>query len=257
MSVRRIEEQNEWVCDDCGGSYQVISTHWTRGDCAPRSIDARTAQTIVGMVLGDGHIESSGTKARFVSEMTNRRFVEWLYDELGWLTTQVVRSKTASEMYDKEHTRDFYESDNPKFRPVYRVATLSHPELNQLDAMYDDNGKAFPDDMLLTPQVARMWYVGDGTLMHGTTNSNSAIQIEAQDHVNAGCADAIVSAFEDVGFDVSVSGGSLALPTGQTEAFFDWIGSPPPGFEYKWARHDPDRYKRLKREAYEPIDDDL
>jgi hypothetical protein len=36
----------------------------------------------------------------------------------------------------------------------------------------------------------------------------------------------------------------------QSSSFLDWMGNPPPGFEYKWVLDSRERYDRLKAQAY-------
>lgn len=44
---------------------------------------------------------------------------------------------------------------------------------------------------------------------------------------------------------------ALRFSCDDTEAFIEWIGDAPPGFEYKWELDSKAEYQRLKKRAYE------
>lgn len=59
----------------------------------------------------------------------------------------------------------------------------------------------------------------------------------------------LVELFADAGFDVRYTTDKIVFKRSETPEFLDWMGDPPPGFEYKWVYDDRERYEALK-----PID---
>jgi hypothetical protein len=95
-----------------------------------------------------------------------------------------------------------------------------------------------------------MWWVSDGSFIWNSSGNSNVVFSS----VNEGSRPQnIIQSFANCGFDCSLQGDDrFALPVSQTEDFFDYIGHDPvPGFEYKWAWQDKERYKRLKEQTRE------
>lgn len=59
----------------------------------------------------------------------------------------------------------------------------------------------------------------------------------------------IKGALEEHGFTIGVVNWFFRLSTEDTEDFFELIGDPVPGFEYKWVYDDSELYQQLKAET--------
>ena len=75
------------------------------------------------------------------------------------------------------------------------------------------------------------------------------IEIKARNESDR--SDVLVSLFREVGFDPTFERNELRFDRDDTAVLVEWMGDPPMGFEYKWAVDSRERYRRLKRRAYE------
>jgi uncharacterized Zn-finger protein len=238
---------DETRCPYCGQWYELVASHWTKSSCQYPPFTARKQEILTGMMLGDGYMKNTG--GRFGCKMTNKTFIEWLAKQLGWLAHDVRLKQTATESAKDLRERGFSgDTDATDCRDKYRFWTVTHPALQQFCDWYDDDGNIhFPTDLSLTPLSLKLWYVSDGGLdcsqKHPRIYFGSANEQERPD--------AIMSMLKGCGFDVSQSGYNFRLPTAQTEDFLDYIGSPPPGFEYKWAIDSREQYDKLKEQMIE------
>jgi hypothetical protein len=102
----------EWVIDDrtrpcgqCNSEYRSLSQHWAKArDCDHRPLSDHQHETVRGLLLGDGFLGGR--------ESPNLRVESVRGAHIEWLSRGVSR-------YHKDGTR------------VYRLQTMSHPELGQ------------------------------------------------------------------------------------------------------------------------------
>jgi len=93
-----------------------------------------------------------------------------------------------------------------------------------------------------------MWYASDG----GINKCDMYVRFTSRNESHR--PENIIQGFADVGISTSNGNGTKEFYVSKhdTEKFFDFIGHDPvPGFAYKWAYKDRDRYERLKKEADE------
>lgn len=109
-------------------------------------------------------------------------------------------------------------------------------------------GKQFPNDIELTPTVAKFWYLGDGYLDFGNWG-RPRLGIKARNETER--SGFLVELFEHVGIFPSFQRHELRFSCDDTETFIEWMGEAPPGFEYKWELDSKAEYQRLKKRAYE------
>lgn len=250
LETKNGEEQ----CPDCGNWYSRIASHWSQSDCQWPDIDEYQMELLKGMMLGDGSLHQYQNDAgnpyiRF--QMTNKTFLQWLSNELGWLCDDVKMQKTATEM--SERVCEGLNNDVSKPEDCldyYRCRTRSHPLCNQFADWYATGEKVFPQDLKLTPTSLKMWYVSDGSI---SWRSDDSAQIVFTSRNEAERPGAIISMLEGCDFDVQHSDGGyrFRIPHRQIAWFFDYIGSPPPGFDYKWQYRDRDQYEMFKRKTRE------
>lgn len=231
------EKADTVACPSCGtlfvnsslGSHLDNKNHWP-------DLEKTTLETIIGLTLGDGYLGGSeGRRPALQLIMTNREFLEWLDTEFGWLSTGVSKHRTASEAakHAKKVGLEGTTGSERNFEAQYVLRARSHPKFQEIQRrLYTDTGKRIPTDLRLTPVIAKMWYVCDGGLLrHG--HRNPALQFSSRNDVDR--LDVLAEMFRSEGFEPGAHG-DHAIQFGNSEArqLLDWMGSPPPGFDYKW-----------------------
>lgn len=235
-----VEEQ----CPSCGNWYKRINSHWSQSSCDYPPISQRQYEIVVGLMMGDGTLgkRTENKMCRVQTKMTNKTFLQWLKQGLDWLSSNFCTKYTSIEKAKHDSESDFISDAKAENRfDQYCLQTRSHPIFDSFNQWWATGELVFPQ-VNLTPTVLRMWYVSDGTL---NFQSNSRIKITSVNEKDR--PENIIKSFGDIGFDVTQSRKEFCLLTQDTEQFFDYIGHDPvPGFEYKWAWQDEDRYHRLK-----------
>jgi hypothetical protein len=114
-------------------------------------------------------------------------------------------------------------------RGVYRLQTMSHPELGG----YLSWRSAPPaSGWRLTRQAARVWYACDGSLSAaGRDGGTSQISFAAMDERKR---HALVAALGRAGFTASSWRRRVGLSAAAVGEWLDWVGEPTPGSEHKW-----------------------
>jgi len=203
-------------CPTCGSEYQNLASHWSRSSCDYPDLDPWKIETIQGMLLGDGCITHGPKNAFFVTSMTNRLFLEYLNEELGWLT-------------DTIHQHDSQQTGS---KPQYRLQTMAIPHFNTMkDRWYSDSQKRIPKDTL-TKREVKLWYVCDGCMAWSEDVNRASPRFSIVTlHDDR---DVLIKTLRDNGISAVKRSESVAVPADGTDAFLQWLGDPLPGFEYKW-----------------------
>lgn len=207
------------VCEQCDRSYQSLSQHWSRNQrCSYPAVTDSITEAVRGCLLGDGSLDSpnEGAPALRISSM-RRDHLTWVHEQLDWLSRGVTRDS----------------------RGAYRLRTMSHPLLGH---HWTWNGTPPEDGWTLTRPMARIWYACDGSLEWPGHSDRPRIQWTISDD---GKRAAIQRVLEERGYEPMEWERRLALPIDATEQWLGWLGSPPPGSEYKWCT-DRERYTRLR-----------
>lgn len=236
-------------CPNCGETFERLGMHWYHGKCPYPEIGSESKDMLVGLLMGDGSIPTREANSVFHLPMINRRFLRWFDDQMEVLTTGVSLKKTATELASNNRETGF--SSNAKqedYHDIYTVWSRTHPLFNQLREWYESGQKRFPADLELTPTVTKFWYLCDGYLDVGQWG-RPRLEIKARNERSR--ADYLVNLFEDIGFAPTYRRHELRFSCDETERLVEWLGDPPPGFEYKWATESIDRYHELKKRAYE------
>lgn len=76
-----------------------------------------------------------------------------------------------------------------------------------------------------------MWYVCDGWLAQ-ENDHRPRVMIKATNEADR--EKYLQQLFTKCGFDPHFTRTELQFTADETEQFLEWIGSPPPGFDYKW-----------------------
>lgn len=239
------EGSEEEQCPNCGSWYKELSIHWARSDCDHPDLTDKQIELLKGMMFGDGTLSCRHTHPSMRIAMINKTFLEWLDEELGWLTSGVSLNKTAWEQGVNDSGVD--NDINPKnCHDYYRIGTKSHPSLSNFETWYDSGSIRFPEDAQLTPLSLKMWYVSDGGLCWQT---NSRVEFSSMNEADR--PEVLINIFKRAGFNVSYSGKMARLKTEDTERFFDFIGDAPPGFEYKWCYESKEEYQQEKKAMFQ------
>jgi hypothetical protein len=231
------EYTEEYECPDCGDAYKMLGSHW-RGDCSPPEMSERQREIATGVFLGDGTMMGPEYSRFFRVTMTNKEFLEWFDKQFGVLTTGVRKGQTPEYQASSQHKSKGGSYNAENYQQQWYVSSRSVEGFQQFDSWYSGDGgkKEFPKDLTLTGLMAKMWYVTDGWLDDNNgPDARPYAKISCVNEIQYGDGgENIVRMFEEQGFTAHTDKKDLLLYANETERFFDWIGSPPPGFGYKW-----------------------
>lgn len=213
----------ETDCSSCDGKFVKLGVHLSRSDCQHPTLSQKQREIITGVMMGDGSAVQRGKYPNIQVGMINKEYLHHLDEMFDFYGLGVV-----------DHTTP----DNESHSKSYMWKTRTSPEFIEYRDWYGNGGKEFPESIRLTPLVLRHWYVCDGTYRNGSTKDYVKISV-VNKRKNKGKIETYLS---DLGIEVSnwtetKNTCAFTLSKSMTEHFFDVIGSPPPGFEYKW----PDR----------------
>lgn len=164
--------------------------------------------------MGDGNIDwHNEGYPRFRVGMITKIFLEWVAKEL-----YNIINETGLTLQQKAH--DNYED-------YYMLRTISHPYFEELQAWYINGEKKLPLDTP-EPLELKMWYIADG----GRMGERPFIRADSQSENLKKLADSI----NKIGIDMTVvdQKRQINVLNKDRERFFEYIGAPVPGFEYKW-----------------------
>jgi hypothetical protein len=182
--------------------------------------------------------------------MINRRFLKWVDERLGVLTTGLSLKKTAEELAANNRRTGFSPNAQAEdYHDMYAVWSRTHPFFDRLrQKWYASGQKRFPDNLSLTPTLAKLWYASDGYLDIGRWG-RPRLEIKARNESDR--TEFLLDLFREHGFDPLYIRNEVRFTCDDTEALVDWMGDPLPGFEYKWELDSRERYRDLKRRAYD------
>ena len=221
--TRILLEEGSRDCPVCGERKEHLSRHWS--SCAFPDVTDGLRALLTGILLGGGTLQGNGEDTQhLLVQTTSRNLAEWLFAELDWLTHSLRR-----RTFDGER------------EPIYQVRTHAHTYLRQLrDRWYRDGEKCLQTGIDLSPRAGRVWWALAGGLEwtgEYDTQVRGTISAEADSR-----AAAITTLLERRGYDPTRLDRRVVLYGDDLRGWLDWIGSPVPGVEYKWA---------LGRDAYE------
>lgn len=224
-------------CISCGSEYKNLALHWNRSSCDYPELSQRQRDLVTGVVMGDGSVVNPNTanNPTLHVKMINEEFLDWLDGELGWLSNGYTKVQTAEEAAKANRESGF--SPNAKaenYHDKYVLRTKCLPVMSEWREWYSSGEKVFPSDIQLTPDVLKMWYVCDGYI----TDWNS-IDITANNE--EGNCDKIRQLFDGLGVDPvfhkSQRSWSIRFSQNESRVLFNYMGSAPPGFGYKWPNN--------------------
>lgn len=209
-------------CPECEKDYTKLGMHITKSECSPKISDGQY-DILTGLLLGDGTLHDTGRNPAIYANNTNEKFLEWVSDELGWLTGGVSIHQTGEELQEYNSKLNGFAGET---KDQYIVRTVSHSGLDLYRDWYNPD-KTFPESIRVNPVQTSVWYCCDGTLNSGRPKISIANERGNQEKMKR--------IFSDCPAEPSISGKSLYFNKGEDDKFFSWIKGPLPGFEYKWT----------------------
>lgn len=233
------------ACPDCGDSFEKVGLHWSRGSCNYPTPDDRVDDILTGLYMGDGSLAAHDSKNPYMRwNNTNKKFLEYVDSRLKWLSTGVRLKKSAEESAQQrlDRNQEGWTVNPENFNPVYATRTRRLPYFRKFKRWTEASQKRYPDDVELTPTVAKYWYASDGTVNWMRTHS-ARIAFACRNEQDR--EQFMLNLFDKSGFEVKRNNHMYYLSVRESEAFLDWMGSPVPGFEYKWEIDSRKRYEKL------------
>jgi hypothetical protein len=190
--------------------------------------------------MGDGHVDDSEDRnPRFTVNMINRDYLTWLDSVFSPLSTGVKHQRTP-ERSAKQSGR-FGSSDPENYSDVYRWTTIRHPELIKLREWYSSGSKVWPETEINATTIKHL-YVSDGHYEKHTSSNHIRIHCAKE----LGKEEKVERMFEEAGYPIQAwrkqerkDGGiklAMDFSVDVSKELWQDMGSPLPGFEYKWPQ---------------------
>ena len=121
-------------------------------------------EVLRGAVLGDGSliIAKNGVNASF--SYTSKSYQHIHYVAKDFLEYGIKGGIRHNDIYDKRTEKTYFK---------YRFDTIVSPVFTEeYYKWYVDGVKHIPSDLVLTPKMCQIWYLGDGCLRNSSHNNN-------------------------------------------------------------------------------------
>jgi hypothetical protein len=192
-------------------------------DCGEPEMSNYQEDVIIGLLLGDGSITiSDGRKPKFSLEVNEKEFVEWVDKQLGIFSTGNIIE------------RKFDGNRNT----TYKINSRRLTQLNKYRDWYESGQKRFPEYLKLNPLILKLWYCTDGgKSVDNRWNKKEYARISSKNEADR--KEFILSLFDDLPFEANWND-KFRFTFGRKGSykFWDYIGKPLPGYEYKWPDED-------------------
>jgi len=211
--------QDGWKkCPGCNDWYKGLGSHWKHNSSHRPDLSQKQKEVITGLLMSDGCINrQKNTNPRFRCAMVTKPFIEYLSSKIFPTIGKDIR---------------IIEPGKNNVQKQYEFVSCVHPEFEEFAEWYNTGDKVFPNNIELSPTVLKMWYVGDGHLYNDEYNTMYPI-ISALNEINN--KEKLFNYFEKLPFDIRrFTWKDIIIEQDDTEKFFEYIGDPVPGFEYKW-----------------------
>lgn len=200
---------NTTTCPSCSNEYQSLGRHLT-GDCTVTP-DSDLQELLDGLIIGDGTIGNGGSgNYRLTVTTTEYEYALHLRDILGWIFKKI------------QHIPFDYKKDQ------YHVRTICHDYFTkQRERWYPEGTKKIPDDFEVTPTTMKHWVCADGNFSSTTGGKRYKIGNSMEQNRR----EWIEQLFP---FPATYIGYEICFKVSDTDDIKEYMGNPPPGFEYKW-----------------------
>lgn len=232
-------------CPECGNNYKKIGRHWHAKPKHKPELGEKLQEIITGLLMGDGCVTKNGENARLEVNMTNKKYLKFLQSKLGVLSSDISLKRSAEDSYLENKNRLPDSNLNKEnYSEIYHLRTCTHKGFNKYREWYSSGEKVWPQNINLTPAVLKHWYVTDGH--YDTKKSHERIKIAMANEIKN--REKVNSYFEEKdlpppsNYNISErkSGGKSCVAVfskSASEDLFDYMGSPPQGFKYKWPEN--------------------
>lgn len=192
------------LCQDCGQEFSMVGQHYRQSSCTYPKISKHDKEILEGVLMGDGCIPTDSGNPKFVVEMTNKDFLEFLSETLTIPTT----------VSDDGYT--------------HILRTVRMPSIKKIrDKWYKSSGKTFPKNINYSRTHLKYWYVCDGHYSNNRATIACSNEYENKEKIKR--------IFNIVNVTPKFYSEGAWLSSKETEVFLDEIGQPIPGFEHKWG----------------------
>jgi len=242
---------------DSDKEYKTIGNHW-RQSCGYPEPDDYMVGIFDGLMMGDANMKNGRPENRSGNQvievcMTNKEFVEYLYNRCYPFFNSPKLHATPD--YLERTASDCISTNEDGFRHQYRITSKAIPFFNKYDSWFDGDRKRWDKDVCLTPKRVKYLYVSDGGISWNKDSHSARSQITSR--TEAGWMPELASYFNMMGIDCRHYNDRIMFKPSSTDKFLNFIGSPVPGFEYKWENGSLDRYEELYRKSYKHVDTTL
>lgn len=236
------------TCPECGTEYKSLGGHWRYNPDHRKEFNDYQIEVITGVLMGDGNIDSLTSKnPRLRVTSVNRKYLEYLDSILGIHSLGIELKSTAEESAKRNRQTNFSpDADKSDYSDIYELRTRNSPNLKEFSEWYSTGEKIWPE-VSLTPEILKHLYCCDGSL----GKSSGQVHISCSNEIDN--KEIVEDMFSSEGLNVDnwndkvrdVNGyegtisTSLVINKSNVGEFFNYIGDPIPGFEYKW----PEEYK--------------
>lgn len=189
----------------------------------PITINSQALEIINGEMLGDGSMSLSGsykTNACFEHSTANIHYGEYLYNKLDKYVPLL-------------HPTICPERNNGKKQ--FRTRTTVNVSWTKLHSKwYEENRKIVPEDITLTKETCRHWYLGDGYFEDETSKISTC-------NFNKRENELLVELLNNIGYKSNINKRSgdyyvIRFSKYSYKDFLEWIGNPIKGYEHRWGR---------------------
>ena len=120
-----------------------------------------------GAMLGDGHLRRYGINANFYYGSKSYQHVKYVCDPfMKYCAGQGISYRNR---YDKR-TDKHYE--------YYEFSTIASPTFTEAHNRWYQNGiKNIPHDIILSPLICKIWYIGDGSLISNPSCNSQRLML--------------------------------------------------------------------------------
>jgi hypothetical protein len=235
-------------CPFCGKSYERLGRHWTENPQHHPSFNEKHHAVTTGVLMGDGSISRDSDNPRLVVKMTNKEYLEYLSNIFGILSLDVKLDKTASEAARRSKERGFSDvACENNYSDLYSLQTRRSVKFKPYTEWYDGGDKIWPKDIELSPTVLKHWYVCDGSLQKRDSEHGFRMTIALSNE--RGNRRKVEQMFERANIPVPCNWDERKRDSGrwdvniywrneQTRELIEYMGTPLPGFEYKWPKEE-------------------
>jgi hypothetical protein len=178
---------------------------------------------IDGCLLGDGNLHSPvGFQAVYHQDSSQREFIYYVssvFNDNNYLA--------QSYDYDRFDKRTLKTYHSYSFNSVYSV------ELQRIyNRWYKSGIKVIPNDLLVTPTLLLIFYLGDGQKDRRCKNSVISSECFSKEEVSR-----LVYLIQNVGIDCHIQKDNrIRIPSSGFDNFINYIGGCPVGcYQYKFA----------------------